>query len=401
MNSIELKNVTKTYKIYKKPLNRVVDALFNTKKYDEYNALKGISLEIEEGEAVGVLGKNGAGKSTLLKILTGVTTPTSGDVIVRGKIAAILELNSGFDEELTGRENIFLKGTILGYSKDEMKSKLDEIISFADIGKYMEQPVRTYSSGMKSRLGFAIAVNTDPDILIIDEALSVGDDIFKTKCLAKMTEFRKAGKTIFFVSHSLFTVKSFCTKCAWIKDGELVEYGKTGKVAASYENYLREEKSKQNIAIKDKSNGEAMERRDYIGISKFKFKNKDSIFDYKEDIEYSFVYDVKKKMDGLKWSFTIWDAEGRELYSSDKMGNDYIVKNSLGKHEITINIKDVNLLPGKYMISGEVRDAVGMIYVGYANKRPFTIKSDSYDGSGVIYLNHELVSNNSLEGVST
>ena len=145
----------------------------------------------------------------MLKIITGVVKPTSGSIDIDGKISAILELNSGFDQELTGYENIYIKGAILGFSKEEIDNKVDEIIKFADIGKYINQPVRTYSSGMKSRLGFAIAVNVDPDILIVDEALSVGDDIFKTKCLAKMTEFVKNGKTIFFVSHSLFTIKSF------------------------------------------------------------------------------------------------------------------------------------------------------------------------------------------------
>ena len=392
MNSIELKNVTKTYKIYKKPLNRVVDALFNTKKYDEYNALKGISLEIEEGEAVGVLGKNGAGKSTLLKILTGVTTPTSGDVIVRGKIAAILELNSGFDEELTGRENIFLKGTILGYSKDEIKSKLDEIITFADIGKYMDQPVRTYSSGMKSRLGFAIAVNTDPDILIIDEALSVGDDIFKTKCLAKMTEFRKAGKTIFFVSHSIFTVKSFCTKCAWIKDGELVDYGDTGNVVAKYETFLKEEKAKLKKSYVE---ADSITLKDYMEVKEFGFYNQKNSVIYGDDLRFSFDYYVKKPMDGLKWSFTIRDSEKKEIYSTDKMGQEYLIENSIGKHHMSISIKNIKLLPGKYYLSGELRDGEGLIYVGHSNKRPFDVISldDSYLGSGIVYLEHEVVEN--------
>ena len=250
----------------------------------------------------------------MLKIITGVVKPTSGTIDIDGKISAILELNSGFDQELTGYENIYIKGAILGYSKEEIDSKIDEIIKFADIGKYINQPVRTYSSGMKSRLGFAIAVNVDPDILIVDEALSVGDDIFKTKCLAKMTDFVKNGKTIFFVSHSLFTIKSFCTKCAWIKDGELITYGKTGEVVDNYETYLKEEKAKQKAEIKKASKEEALERKDYIGIEKFKFGKPKAQFNFNENVNYEFVYDVKKEMDGLKWSFTVWDAEKKELY---------------------------------------------------------------------------------------
>lgn len=388
MNAIELNNVKKIYKIYDKPIYRVVDSVFGSKHYREYHALKGITLNVEKGEAVGVLGKNGAGKSTLLKILTGVTTPTEGSVNINGKIAAILELNSGFDEELSGRENIFLKGTILGYSKDEILEKLEDIINFADIGRYIDQPVRTYSSGMKTRLGFAIAVNSNPDVLIIDEALSVGDDIFKTKCLAKMTEFRKAGVTIFFVSHSMFNVKSFCTKCAWIKDGELVEYGEIGKVSAMYETFLKEEKAKQKAKAK-KDSIDGLERKDYIKISKFKFNAEKDTFKYGEDIEYSFFYDVKKEFEGLRWSFTVWDAEGNEIYSTDKTGDDYNVESSLGKYKANIKIKDIPLLPGKYLLSGEIRDVVGMIYVGYANKKPFIVESDNYNGSGITYLSHE------------
>ncbi|MDY3373286.1 MAG: ABC transporter ATP-binding protein [Terrisporobacter othiniensis] len=397
MYAIKINNICKTYRIYKKPFQRVIDLMFNKKNYIEYKALKNINLEIEKGEAVGVLGKNGAGKSTLLKIITGVVKPTSGTIDINGKISAILELNSGFDQELTGYENIYIKGAILGYSKEEIDNKIDEIIKFADIGKYINQPVRTYSSGMKSRLGFAIAVNVDPDILIVDEALSVGDDIFRTKCLAKMTDFVKNGKTIFFVSHSLFTIKSFCTKCAWIKDGELITYGKTGEVVAKYETYLKEEKAKQKAEIKKASKEEALERKDYIGIEKFKFGKPKAQFNFNENVNYEFVYDVKKEMDGLKWSFTVWDAEKKELYSSDKMGDSYVVNNSLGKHKLNVVLKDLNLLPGNYYLSGEIRDISGILYVGYANKKKFIIKDEGYHGTGTLYINHE-AENYKVEG---
>lgn len=396
MIAIELKDVKKVYKIYKKPVYRILDSFVGTKHYSEYHALKGISLSIEKGEAVGVLGKNGAGKSTLLKILTGVTTQTSGKVSVNGKIAAILELNSGFDEELTGRENIFLKGTILGYSKEEINKKIDEIIEFADIGIYIDQPVRTYSSGMKSRLGFAIAVNSNPDILIIDEALSVGDDIFKTKCLAKMSEFRKLGKTIFFVSHSIFTIKSFCTKCAWIKDGELMCYGDTGNVVAKYENFLKEEKAKNKKERKANMNkSKDIVVKDYIEAKSFAFSNKTGIFNFGDDLKFSFKYEVKKKMEGLKWSFTIRDAELREIYSTDKMGNNYLIENSIGNHTLSISLDNLKLLPGKYHLSGELRDGAGMIYTGYSNKRLFEIAGfkDEYKGSGTVYIDHKIIEN--------
>lgn len=387
MSAIELKNITKVYRIYKKPALRVVDAVLGTKNYSEYHALKGISLSIEKGESVGVLGKNGAGKSTLLKILTGVTTPTSGSVKVDGKIAAILELNSGFDEELTGRENILLKCTILGYDKEEVMSRIDDIIEFADIGRYMDQPVRTYSSGMKARLGFAIAVNSNPDILIIDEALSVGDEVFRTKCLNKMSEFRKEGKTIFFVSHSIFTIKSFCTKAAWIKDGVLMDYGDMGVVVQKYETFLKEEKARQLKEEPEKH----LERDDYIAAWDFKFDGGNNEFEYGEDIGFTFKYKVKKPLDGLRWTFTLRDADDKEIYSSDKMSLKYTVDSSLGIHNISMNLKDMKLLPGTYKLSGELRNDTGIIYIGYANKKEIIIKpGDEYVGSGICFIDHEL-----------
>ena len=337
MYAIKINNVSKIYRIYKKPFNRVKDILFNTKNYTEYHALKGISVEIPKGQAVGVLGKNGAGKSTLLKIVTGVVSPTSGSVDINGKISAILELNSGFDDELSGYENIYVKGTILGFTKEEIDLKINDIVEFADIGEHINQPVRTYSSGMKTRLGFAIAVNVDPEILIVDEALAVGDDIFKTKCLRKMSEFRSAGKTIFFVSHSLYTIKSFCTHCMWIKDGELIDYGFTKDVVPKYETFLKEEQAKE-LKKKKTKNKSTIKKSDIIEVTNFKFKNKDG-FKYGEDIEYSFDYEVKKEFNGLRWSFTIRDADTREIYASDKMDNDYNIQSSIGKHSLKIKLK--------------------------------------------------------------
>lgn len=387
MIAIEINNLKKSYRIYKKPVYRVVDALFGTNNYTEHEALKGITLNIHKGETVGVLGKNGAGKSTLLKILTGVTTPTSGSVKINGKVSAILELNSGFDEELSGRDNIFLKGTILGYTKEEIKNKVDDIIDFADIGKYIDQPVRTYSSGMKARLGFAIAVSTDPDILIVDEALSVGDEVFRTKCLNKMSDFRKQGKTIFFVSHSIFTIKSFCTKAAWIKDGELMEYGEMGQVVQKYENFLKEDKKKILKENPDKN----LERHDYIGVSKFKFDNASGKFVYGSDIGFSFDYEIKKKLDGLRWTFTIRDIDDKEIYSSDKMSDDYLISSKLGKHSVSIVLPNIKLMPGKYKLSGELRNDTGIIYVGYSNKKVFTIEpNNNFIGTGICFIDHKL-----------
>lgn len=389
MVAVKLKNICKTYKVYSKQFLRLKDAFLGTKNYTTYNALSNISIEINKGDAVGVLGTNGAGKSTLLKIITGVLKPTEGEVSINGKISAILELNSGFDEEATGYENIYIKGLLLGFSKKDIDSKIDEIVNFADVGEHINQPVKTYSSGMKSRLGFAIAVNVNPDILIIDEALSVGDDVFRTKCLTKMSEFRKKGKTILFVSHSIFTIKSFCNKCMWLKKGELIDYGDMKDVVREYELFLKEQKGKQKQEVKElKNNNLAI--KDYLNISSFKFKNKGAKFFFGENIEYSFNYNVKKELGDLTWSFTIRDIDKKELYSTEKAGDNYKIDSSLGEHSAKVVLKNVNLLPGRYMLSGELRDSTGLIYTGYSNKKIFEVlKDDIYRGTGVTYIEHE------------
>ncbi len=220
-NIIEFKNVTKIYKLYKNSKKRLQGIFLKKTKYSEKKAINDVSFKIKKGDSVALLGKNGAGKSTLLKMITEVTFPTSGEVIVNGRVSALLELAAGFDQELTGRENIFLKGNILGLNNKEINVLIEKIIEFADIGEYIEQPIKTYSSGMKARLGFSINVNINPEILIVDEALSVGDKYFKKKCINKVTEIMKDGNvTLLFVTHSIDVAKEFC------KRGIVLEYGK-------------------------------------------------------------------------------------------------------------------------------------------------------------------------------
>ena len=200
--AIKVSNLTKIYKLYDKPMDRLKESLHPLKKnyHKDFYALNDVSFEVKKGETVGIIGKNGAGKSTLLKIITGVLTPTSGDVQVNGRIASLLELGAGFNPEYTGIENIYLQGTLMGFGHEEMAAKVDEILAFADIGDFIHQSVKMYSSGMFARLAFAVAINVDPDILIVDEALSVGDAAFQNKCIRKMEEIGDKGITILFVS---------------------------------------------------------------------------------------------------------------------------------------------------------------------------------------------------------
>ncbi|MDQ0060613.1 ABC transporter ATP-binding protein [Paenibacillus harenae] len=238
--AIRVENISKQYKLYQKPIDRVKESLnpFKRRYHKEFHALQNISFEIKKGECVAIVGKNGSGKSTLLKIITGVLTPSGGKVSVQGKVSALLELGAGFNPDFTGLQNIYLNGTMMGYTKDEMLSKLPAIIEFADIGDFIHQPVKTYSSGMFVRLAFAVAINVDPDILIIDEALAVGDDLFQRKCYAKIAEFRKSGKTIVFVTHSSATVVELCSRAILIDNGEQLLVDKSQNVINLYQKLL-------------------------------------------------------------------------------------------------------------------------------------------------------------------
>lgn len=238
---IKVDNLTKMYKLYNKPSDRLKEALNVRRKsyHSEFYALKNVNFAIKRGETVGIVGKNGSGKSTLLKMLTGVATPTEGNIEVNGKISALLELGSGFNGEYSGAENIYHNGAIMGISREEMATRYDDIVKFADIGEYINQPVKTYSSGMFVRLAFAVAINVNPDILIIDEALAVGDTRFQLKCMDKFLEFKKKGIAIIFVSHDINAIKRFCDRTLWINNGELVDDGNTDIVTDKYLDYLR------------------------------------------------------------------------------------------------------------------------------------------------------------------
>ena len=239
-NAIEVRNITKIYRLYDKNTDRLKESLGLTKKnlHKDFYALRDVSFDVEKGQSVGIIGTNGSGKSTMLKIITGVLTPTAGEVEVQGKISALLELGAGFNMEYTGIENIYMNGTMMGFTKAEMDEKLEEILEFADIGDFVHQPVKSYSSGMFVRLAFALAINVDPEILIVDEALSVGDIFFQAKCYHRMDELRKKGTTILMVTHDMSSVLKYCDKCILLNSGEKVAEGRPGEMVDLYKKIL-------------------------------------------------------------------------------------------------------------------------------------------------------------------
>lgn len=238
---IEIIDFSKKYKLYKKKSHRARESLFPFlgKIHTEFYALKNINLKVKESEIIGILGRNGSGKSTLMKSISGIITPTSGKILVKGNIVPLIELGSGFHPEFTGLENIYFYASLLGFDKKQIEHKIDEIIDFADIGQFINQEFRTYSSGMKARLAFSVSVNIDPDILILDEVLSVGDAMFKKKSYDKIKTFFEMGKTILFVSHSMESVMSLCNRAIILDQGEMILDGETKFVADQYNRLIR------------------------------------------------------------------------------------------------------------------------------------------------------------------
>ena len=239
---ISLKNVSKSFKRYSHPVDRLKEILLPGKtQAEEFWALKNVSLEVLQGETLGIVGQNGSGKSTLLQIIAGTLQTTLGEVAVRGRVSALLELGSGFNPEFTGRQNVFFNGRILGLSQRAIEAKFDDIAAFAEIGDFINQPVKTYSSGMFVRLAFAVAVHVDPEVLIVDEALAVGDGIFVHRCMAKIKDFQDSGGTILFVSHDVGAVARLCSKVAWINSGSLVLTGEPPEISRKYQAWMYEQ----------------------------------------------------------------------------------------------------------------------------------------------------------------
>ena len=232
--------VSKHYDVYRRPIDRVIEILTRRPQHVVFPALESVSFDVEQGETLGIVGQNGAGKSTLLKLLCGVTRPSSGTLETRGTIASILELGAGFHPEFTGRDNAALNAAILGLSPAEIRARLPAILEFSELGSFLDRPVKTYSSGMYMRLAFSVAVNVDPEILVIDEALAVGDGHFQKKCIDKIRQFQEDGKTILFCSHSLYYVTSICRRALWLDQGRIMRCGPALDVIHEYENFLLE-----------------------------------------------------------------------------------------------------------------------------------------------------------------
>lgn len=399
-NIIEITHLKKMYELYDKPIDRLKEAVSRGRKiyHKDFYALRDITINVKKGESVGIVGVNGSGKSTLLKIITGVLTPTDGSVITRGKIAALLELGAGFNPDYTGRENIYLNGTMMGYTDEEIEKRVQPIIDFADIGDFIEQPVKMYSSGMFARLAFAVAINVNPDILIVDEALSVGDTRFQLKCIEKMKELKDKGTTILFVSHATEQIKRFCNRTIWLRDGVVFQDGEASQIVDLYDNFM---KFGESILVPDDNDSSVCADIDVMSEEKVLDKN---------TLAYISKVSINKNLFhtfddlNIQVEYRIIDSEvegfllGVAIYSKDRKNyvfgpNTYLDKKPLpgkrGKYVMTYTIPRLSLISGEYTVDVGLFNNEGIINLDYKMDVVRFAVSNQYFSEGMFYMEHD------------
>ena len=371
--AISVQNISKMYPLYAKPNDRLKQSLWYAlpkflrgkprEFYREFWSLRNISFEIKKGETVGIIGRNGAGKSTLLQIIAGILTPSEGEVHVRGQVAALLELSSGFNPEFTGRENVYLKGAILGFSRQEMEERFNEIANFADIGEFIDQPVRFYSSGMLARLAFAVASHINPDILIVDEAISVGDVQFQRRCVNRMKQLCDGGSTVLLVSHNLHLVERFSSRVIVLEKGHCMINGDTSTGVSYYHDMVL--KKEETVTQSDQSVPMTPETRFATGeveLVKLEFFNSHNqttnIFFTGDDIHLVLTYKAHQPIQNFHFGISIWTQDEIRVGQATTIFNSSSSINSTlnGEFVVHCEIPSVKLLPGRYYLRGGVLD---------------------------------------------
>lgn len=399
---ISVENVSKIYRLYDSPMERLKESLSIKKKsyHKEFFALNDVSFNVARGEVIGLIGKNGSGKSTMLKIITGVVSPSNGYVMVNGKISALLELGAGFNPEYTGIENIFLNGMMLGYTKSEMEQKLDSILEFADIGDFIYQPVKSYSSGMFARLAFSVAINVEPEILIVDEALAVGDLKFQLKCMEKFNEFREKGKTILFVSHDINAIKRYCTRVIWLNEGRVEAQGETELICDRYTDYLKYDDEKRKVHMFDSELNDVQKLeildKDIVGlVDSVTLLNDQN----KEIYEVEYGSTINLRIDFIMNVEELNIVIGAAIHTIDNMYvcglNTLLDKEQLeykkGMNTIILEYTNFNLLGGSYYFDVAIFEKNAHVPIDYKAKMyDFFVKSP-YIGEGICVLPHKWI----------
>lgn len=390
---VDVKNISKCYHMFDKPKDRLLQSLYRNRKklYKEFWALHDISFQVGKGECIGILGRNGSGKSTLLQIITGTLKPSVGSVNINGRIAALLELGSGFNPEFTGRENIYMNGTIMGLSMKEIECRIPLIESFADIGHFIDQPVKVYSSGMFVRLAFACAINVDPDILIVDEALAVGDLSFQLKCIERMNSFKKQGKTILFVSHDVYTVRNFCDYAIWLKDGKIHMNGDVFDVTDAYQDFMKS--GYKGTEMSEFPANTEVAAENICRIERISFLDENNIerteFQYGKKITVCIDYALNKSVEGLVGGIAIYDKQNTYVCGLNTKLDKVSLPVSVGNYKLYLSYDEMNLMPGNYYLDVAFFEKTAIVSLDYKKRgASFSVFSSEYFAEGLTFIKH-------------
>jgi ABC-type polysaccharide/polyol phosphate transport system ATPase subunit len=397
MYAVQVQDVFKFYKKYadRHKFLTIKSALVNKTLFgdlevgERFEALRGVSFDVKSGQTLGIIGENGSGKSTMLKILAGISKPTAGEVVTSGRISALIELGAGFHPEISGRENIFINGVILGLTRKQIQEKYGEIVRFAELEEFIDNPVKSYSSGMFMRLGFSIAINVNPDILLVDEVLAVGDASFVPKCLDKINEFRRHGKTIIYVSHDLATIERICDDVIWIKKGKIEMRGYPKRVVDAYLEYVGKKDEKKTLAQhgeEEKSAGQGKENRwgsreiEISNVRMFDGNNQEKyIYLADEPLVIEFDVEARAAESDFVFGIGVYNGEGINCYGSNTLLENYSAQQIQGKGKVRLTVPALGLVNGTYFLDIAVHKRDGYPFDYHHFQYTFRVTSSHRD----------------------
>lgn len=391
MTAIEVKNVTKTYRLYHSPKDRLRElvSLSGKKYHHEFHALRDVSLTIEKGETVGIIGQNGSGKSTLLKIICGVVKPTQGSVTVNGRISSLLELGAGFHPEFTGRDNVYMNGALMGLSREEIDKRFPKIEAFAEIGEFIDQPVKTYSSGMFVRLAFATAINVDPEVLVVDEALAVGDMRFQLKCIEALKSFREARRTILFVTHNIYVVRNLCHQALWLDQGEIKGFGEVLPVSDAYTDFMRSEDAGIRALHPscDKTREALVSIRD-VRVADSNLRETHSV-GVGDCFAVKVSYRLHSECEGLVGGVAIFRNDDTYVCGVNTKLDNVTLPSKPGDYELLVRYRASPLLPGTYYLHVGFFEREAVVQLDFKSRtKSFSVYAKDYRAEGVCLLDH-------------
>ncbi len=385
--AVRAESLLKEYHIYDRPLERLKELFLKKTKHRVFRALGPVDIEIRRGEALGIVGENGAGKSTFLKLVAGVIEPSSGTISMKGRVSSILELGTGFNPEFTGRENVILNGALHGFSPSEVNRRMQKIERFADIGEFFDMPVKTYSSGMYMRLAFSLAVHVDAEIVVIDEALAVGDGAYEKKCIDKIWDLRRSGATILFCSHSLYTVANFCDRVVWLREGRAQALGETKEVISRYEDYLREKELREKeekpvIASAEKKVAEVKGVRLITGETPV-----ESSVPHGADLDAVIDFEIYEDAD-VHVGFAVDRNDGLCCFADSMQKRGLKPFHGPGRENVTLKFRNLPLLGGAYKVVVFLLDETGICVFDMRESPVFKVDTREKEW-GVCHLDYE------------